>query len=57
MTPSAIDSRFLSFRIFVSPGHARRVVRDAKAAALVEKDHAAVAVQAFIAGRGRNFFR
>ena len=42
---SAVDSHFLPFGILVSPGHAWRVVRDAEASALVQQDHAAVAVE------------
>src|ERR1043166_1175837 len=45
---SAVDSRLFSFRILVGPGHARRVVRNAEAAALVEQNDAAVAVQPFL---------
>src|SRR5579864_1428744 len=42
---SAVDTGLFSLRILISPGHARRVVRDTEAAALIEQDHATVSVE------------
>lgn len=41
----ALHSKLFSFRVLISPGHARSVVGDAETAARIEQDHAAVAVE------------